>query len=214
MWRKKDKRLVSYTSRTSGRPLFARAKSGNQTLTSSHVRGRISPNFSTVGLALMILTLNVRVEVSAQWLARFSSYTGKCRDSTWRETTNASFHILFNSLVINYLIIRRCIGLVCATSSVINKLQIQANISRVGKLLKDPEKCGEFSSQQNAEGRVWTLDSGRISYVGKIWLCTRSLIICTWLFTNIFRVYKSRRLRWGGHVAYNGEVRNSYKMLV
>jgi hypothetical protein len=32
--------------------------------------------------------------------------------------------------------------------------------------------------------------------------------------TNIIRVIKSRRMRWAGHVAHIGEIRNTYKILV
>jgi hypothetical protein len=36
----------------------------------------------------------------------------------------------------------------------------------------------------------------------------------TWSFITYKRVTKSRRMRWAGHVARMGEIRNAYKMLV
>jgi hypothetical protein len=32
--------------------------------------------------------------------------------------------------------------------------------------------------------------------------------------SNIIRVIKSRRMRWVGHVAHTGEVKNAYKVLI
>jgi hypothetical protein len=35
-----------------------------------------------------------------------------------------------------------------------------------------------------------------------------------YVLTNIIRVIKSRRMRWAGHMACVGEMRNAYKILV
>jgi hypothetical protein len=39
----------------------------------------------------------------------------------------------------------------------------------------------------------------------------RGSVICT---PNIIRIIKSRRIRWAGHIAHMGEIRNAYKILV
>jgi hypothetical protein len=41
----------------------------------------------------------------------------------------------------------------------------------------------------------------------------RSLITCILSLPIIIRIIKSRRMRWVGHVAHMGEMRNTYKTL-
>jgi hypothetical protein len=43
-------------------------------------------------------------------------------------------------------------------------------------------------------------------------LRNEELIVCT--LHQMFRTIKSRRMRWEGHVARIGEMRNAYKVLV
>jgi len=42
----------------------------------------------------------------------------------------------------------------------------------------------------------------------------RSFIQNSYISLNIISVTKSRRMRWAGHVAHMGEIRNAYNILV